>query len=108
MARDLIQFKPVVLDQFGERECVLSGIIRESIAFGCAVFCDNIFYPGFAKNLDHGVPTVQAFEVGGLLRAFQNYVRDEDYRQELFERCQNYSLRNFNSERFISHFLELQ
>jgi glycosyltransferase involved in cell wall biosynthesis len=102
LAMELTKYSPIVLDQFGEKERVVSGIIREAIALGCPVVTDNVFYPRFAINLSYPVPTIWADNALTIDKGISSLLDDPKFMAEFVISLKSYSHLNFNSSRFIS------
>ena len=107
LAEELLTQRPLVLDQFGERESVLSGIIREGIALGCASVADNVYFPGFAINLGWPVPYIQAGSSREVVASVSKYFSDNTFRDELSSMMHEYRNRYFDSVQFMGYFREL-
>jgi len=103
-AKELATHRPIVLDQFAERESVLSGIIREGIAFGCPVLCDNVYYDGFADNLGNPVPVITVRSPSEIAAKIEDILVDPGLAVRHSKACSEYASKYFNSAFFMNSF----
>lgn len=94
--------KVVALDQFGEKECQISGLIRECIALQVPCITDHMFFPGFCENFDSNVPYLQAHTGEQIFSHVFNLNSDFNRYTSLQVKMKEFSETNFYSSRFVS------